>query len=576
LVSWGSTMPLCEQAAAALDTAGVQVDLIDLRSLSPWDRETVCASVRRTGKLLVVHEDNQTCGFGAEVLATVAESVPGPVKARRVSRPDTYVPCNFANQLEVLPSFKRILTVAAEMLDLDLTWELPARENRDVFLLEAQGSSPADQSVTVVSWKIRAGDTVQAGQSIADMEADKAVYDLAAPVDGVVAAVLVPEGQPVRVGTPLLRLQTAGRGGIRKRQAREESGTPILRRRKDRVVQPVVSVDRRARTALQVGLSAVYAVEGADRLTNEELVGWFPDKTPKDILKRTGIESRPRLAEGESALTLAVAAARRALEQEGLAPGDLSAVICSTTTPMGVTPSMACLVLHELGQGSADVEAAAHDVNAACSGYLYALAAGFDLLQTRPEGRVLILTTEALTRMVDPADFDTAILFGDAATATVLYGAEHLDRAGARLRRPVLSGKGEDGSILRVPLPGLGFLTMDGKKVFREALRCMAAMLEQSCAEAGRTLEDLAVIVPHQANGRIIDALRDRLRLPAHRVFNHIRHHGNTSSSSIPLALAELGNPPPQSTFGLCAFGGGFTYGAALLEATEGTRIQHG
>ena len=104
IVTWGSTLRLCQRAVADLQQAEIGVDLIDLRSISPWDQESVCESARRTGKVVVVHEDNLTCGFGAEVIATIAERAGRHVLCRRVARPDTYVPCNFANQLEVLPS----------------------------------------------------------------------------------------------------------------------------------------------------------------------------------------------------------------------------------------------------------------------------------------------------------------------------------------------------------------------------------------------------------------------------------------------------------------------------------------
>lgn len=569
MVSWGSTMPLCERVAAALATAGSAVDLIDLRSLMPWDRQGVCASVKRTRKLLVVHEDNQTCGFGAEVVATVCEAVAGSMSARRVTRPDTYVPSNFANQLEILPSFRRILGVAAEMLDLELSWDLPPREDGEWFPVEAQGSSPADQVVTVLTWKVKAGDAVRRGQLLADLEADKAVYDLAAPADGVVASVLVAEGQAVNIGTPLLQLRAVRGDGTRRRRTGEEPGTPRLQRRALPVATSSAAVPE-TRQPRAVGLSAVYTAKGTGILTNEELVRRFPAKTAQDIFKLTGIETRPCLGPQESALSLALAAARQALEREKLSLHDIHAIICSTSTPPLTTPSMACLVLHGLAGGQEAGFIAAHDVNAACSGYLYALSAGYDFLQTRPDARVLIVTAEVLTRMADPASFEMAILFGDAASATILHGASHLQGARMSLRPPVLAAKGEDGTILRLPAPGNGFIAMDGKRVFREAIRCMAAVLARACAEAGIRPDELSLIVPHQANSRIIEALRAKLRLPQERVFNHIRQHGNTSSSSIPLALAELGPMAPRTMIGLCVFGGGFTYGAALLETTQG------
>ncbi|MBN8249737.1 MAG: transketolase, partial [Verrucomicrobia bacterium] len=206
LVTWGGTVPLCARVAAALEGAGVTTDLLDLRSLSPWDADVVCESAGRTGRLLVVHEDNHTCGFGAEVLATVAERVTAPVQSRRITRPDTYVPCNYVNQLEVLPSFRRILEAACSLTGTPLEWEAETVPTAGVFVLEAVGSSPADQNVSVVEWKVRPGQTIAAGDLIADCEADKATFELRAPVGGVISDLLATD-EKVPVGSPLARIQ---------------------------------------------------------------------------------------------------------------------------------------------------------------------------------------------------------------------------------------------------------------------------------------------------------------------------------------------------------------------------------
>ncbi len=130
-VGWGNTVRLCEQAAESLEQVGVESEVIDLRTLSPWDEHAVLSSTEKTARLIVVHEDNHSCGVGAEVVATVAEKTRVPVAVRRVTRPDTFVPCNFANQIEVLPSFKRVLNTAAELLNLEITWEQPEARKRE-------------------------------------------------------------------------------------------------------------------------------------------------------------------------------------------------------------------------------------------------------------------------------------------------------------------------------------------------------------------------------------------------------------------------------------------------------------
>lgn len=206
----------------------------------------------------------------------------------------------------------------------------------------------------------------------------------------------------------------------------------------------------------------------------------------------------------------------------------------------------------------------AFDISAACSGYLYALQAGYDFLQSRPDGRVLLVTAEVLSPLVDMNDFDTAILFGDAASATVLYGESHFERAKARLLRPELSAKGEDGQALSIPFHQGGHIHMKGQKVFSEAVRAMVSSLTRLCDHKGLRVRDLKLVVPHQANQRILDAVQNRIEVP---VFSNIRRHGNTSSSSIPLCLTEVLEASSSGDhLGLCAFGGGFTFGAGILQ----------
>lgn len=590
LVTWGATVPLCARAAAALATAGIHAELIDLRSLSPWDTEAVCTSAQRTGRLIVVHEDNLTCGFGAEVLATVAERVTVPVKSRRVTRPDTYVPCNYANQLEVLPSLKRILETAAELCDLDLAWEAETVGDVGVFVLEAVGSSPADQNVAIVEWKVREGQTIKAGDFIADCEADKATFELRAPVGGVIRELLAVD-EKVPVGSPLAKILTAKSAPAMPKRIPVEPKPLLKRRERSAGVSPAsvvntaltiqrnglhptaTSPDKAAGTAALrsrtvVGISAITAAPAARIVTNEELVRRFPGRTAADITQRTGIESRPLLAPGESVLTLAAQAARSALRESGLTLADLDAIYVSTSSPLSLSPSMACLLHHELSKDGPTKEVPASDILAACTGYLYALQTAFDFCQSQPAANILVVTAEAMSTYTDPDDFDTAIVFADAATATLVHGAQSAKFAAAKalLHRPVLSARGEDGTILNHGRRGNPNVNMDGMKVFPMAVRQLLALLKRACAESDLIAEELDYIVPHQANGRILDAVDQRLKMRKGRLVNRVKHSGNTSSSTIPLVLAELLTEQPKGKAGLCAFGGGFTFGAAVLE----------
>lgn len=574
LVGWGNTVPICERVATELARASVTAEVIDLRWLSPWDAELVQASAERTGHLLVVHEDNLTGGFGAEIVATVCESARTPVKCRRVARPDTFVPCHFGNQLEVLPSIRRTLEAAAELVGLEVRWELPAPARVDRQVVMTIGSSPSDQTVEVVALTKQIGDFVQAGETIASLEADKAVVDMASPADGWITDIHLKVGDQVAVDVPLLTLAVDCRR--EPQPTAERTGIPRFTSRK----APLRSTSSPTPKSQTVSITGLGTCRGNARLTNEELAVRFPQfgtngdarSAAAGILERTGIASRLVADESQSALTMGVDAALAALEEAGIRASDLSLVICSTSTPELIAPSTACRILARLDPKA---EVAAYDLQAACSGYLYALANGWDFLQVHPGASVLVITTETMRRVVDIDDPDTSPIFADAATATVLRagdpqasGSGHVPLA--RLHRPVLGARGEDGSSLNVPPMNSGrFVRMEGKPIFSEAIRRMGAVLSDACAELGITPADLDLIVPHQANGRIIEALRNRLRLPPSRVRNDILNSGNTSSSSIPLALSTvLRQTYRQRWIGLTTFGAGFTFAATLLENT--------
>lgn len=567
LVAWGNTVPLCERVAETLAEAGVAAEVIDLRWISPWDTEMVCRSARKTGRLLVAHEDNLTAGFGAEVIAAVVEQVKTPLDVRRVARPDTFVPCHFGNQLEVLPSYRRILTAAAEMCDLDLAWDVAPDAVGGHLVVETIGSSPADQSIEVAELLVKCGDTVVAGQTIASLEGDKAVIEIASPADGVVEEIHLRPGERGTVGAPLITLSVARRR--RRQPVREDTGTARLTRRKPVVPQPQSRPQSGDRSVVAVaGLSAVL---GCDRLENRDLIARLPTLAMDGgdgLYQRTGIESRPVADSSQTVVSMAAEAAREALAEAGLGVDALSLIICCTTTPEMIAPSSACRILYALDPA---VEVAAYDLQAACSGYLYALTAAFDHLQARPDGAVLVLTSELMRRIVDIDDPATSPVFGDAATATVLTGAASAVRRLALFRRPFVSAHGETGKTLQVPLPGPdAHVRMDGRRIFGEGVRRMGFALQEACARSGLAVEDLDLIVPHQANGRIIEALRARLHLPAERVWNEIRSRGNTSSSSIPLALTTiLREPGPPRRIGVCAFGAGYTFGGAICETAR-------
>jgi 2-oxoisovalerate dehydrogenase E1 component len=566
LVSWGGSMPVCERTAEALAEIGLNAEVIDLRTIFPWDEETVLESVRRTGKLVVVHEDNQTAGMGGEIAAAIAEKAGSEVQVARVTRPDTYIPYDFSCQIDVLPSFKRTLEKCCELLDVDIHWDKPVEEEAGSVTVKAIGSSPSDETITVASLMVSAGEEIAEGDLIASVEADKASMDISAPVSGTIAEVMVTEGDVLTVGTPMLKIASDETAQL-KPLTKEDPGTPVMERRRStgdkhvaQTSSPIAKKD--------IFISNITTVLGSRHLTNDELLQGHGEWDSEAIRKRTGIENRYWIDGDENVLTLAVDATRQLLEKEGLKISDIGALICSTGTPMTMTPSLACQVLHELSPAKGEVVMQAHDVNAACSGYMYAMQSAYDFLTNAPDKKVIVITAETLSPMVNHDDQKTMALFGDAATASLVSCEVRPGNAGVKLNRPVLSATGVEEKVLYVPNMGSGeCIEMEGLTVFKLAVRKMIDILDEACGERGITVEDLEKIVPHQANERIIEAIRKTIKCPPEKMFNHIKYYGNTSSNTIPIALAEL-MPETDSgaLIGLTAFGGGFTFGAAVIE----------
>lgn len=553
IVAWGNTVRLACRVADAIEEQRHSVDVIDLRSLSPWDEACVLESVGRTGRLLVVHEDNLTGGLGGEIAARVAERAARQPRILRVARQDVPIPCHFDSQLTVLPSFRSTLTAAAQLLDLELAWEEPEPDVEfGTLLIRALGSGPSDDTVLVSQLSVRPGDQVAADDVVAVVECSKCAVEIAAPQAGVVVEVRAREGEEVRVGETLVSIRADAPSRREGPRARPEPRPRFGTRSRDR------GTPCRPSSGVPVRLAAVRGAIGGRVVRHEEILPHHPHRMAEEVTRLTGIHSRRWLADGEDPVSLGVLAARRALADAAVEPAELDLVICATTTPSQAAPSMACQIAARLG----GTRAPAYDLSAACSGYLFALCAAHDFLQAHPSGRALVLTAEALSTRTDVRDFDTAFLFGDAATATVLATDT---KAGPLLHRPVLSSKADGADALFVPLtPEHGYLRMKGGRVFTEAVREMSAILDRACAAAGVSVADLDAVVPHQANGRILDAVEARVGRP---VVRHLRDIGNTSSSSIPLALeARLAQGTDDRLLGLCCFGAGFTSGAAVVD----------
>jgi 3-oxoacyl-[acyl-carrier-protein] synthase III len=303
-------------------------------------------------------------------------------------------------------------------------------------------------------------------------------------------------------------------------------------------------------------------------LTNADLEK-FVDTSDEWIHSRTGIRQRHVVVEGETTGDLATLAAQRALDAAGVKAAELDLIILGTTTPDIIFPSTACLVQHRLGANGC----AAFDVNAACSGFVYALGIADKFIRSGQSKKVLVIGAETLTRMVDWTERETCVLFGDGAGAVVL---EASDEPG--IYATCLHADGGHKELLYNPVGvSVGFkdepnhgvrIRMSGREVFKVAVKTLDSLVEETLNAAGMDASQLDWLIPHQANLRIIEATAKRLNMPMEQVIVTVDKHANTSSGSVPLALdfaVRSGKVKRGQNLLLEAFGGGFTWASALL-----------
>lgn len=307
-------------------------------------------------------------------------------------------------------------------------------------------------------------------------------------------------------------------------------------------------------------------------LTNADLEK-IVETSDEWITTRTGIKQRHKAADNEYTSQFGTAAAKQALERAGLKPEDIDIIVCATTTPDQIMPSTGALIQAQLGA----TNAAGMDVFAACSGFIYGITMVESMIRTGQIRHALVIGAEVLTKYVDYTDRGTCVIFGDGAGAAVLG--------------PVPEGKGilatkikSDGRYEeQLYAPGGGtklgtthetidnrmhFFKMKGNELFKVAVRSMADISAEMLEKAGYTVEDVDIVIPHQANQRITDAVASRLGVPEEKVYSNIAYHGNTSSASIPIALdecIEAGKIKEGSLVLLTAFGGGVTWGGTVI-----------
>jgi 3-oxoacyl-[acyl-carrier-protein] synthase-3 len=291
------------------------------------------------------------------------------------------------------------------------------------------------------------------------------------------------------------------------------------------------------------------------------------------IVARTGIRERRIAAEGEFTSTFASAAALRALEAAGVAAGEIDLVVVGTLTPDYPFPSTACMVQQSIGA----TNAVCFDLSAACSGFVFALSTADKFIRAGGVKKALVIGAEVLSRIIDWTDRNSCLLFGDGAGAVVLEAVQgengilstHMHSDGNYWEILYQKGCGSRNPATQQNLDDrLVYLTMHGNEVFKFAVRAMTAVGLEALAANGLTSSDVSLFIPHQANQRIVDSVGKRLSIGADRVFVNLDRYGNTSAASIPIALDEAfraGRVKQGDIVLLDAFGGGLTWGAALM-----------
>ncbi len=302
-------------------------------------------------------------------------------------------------------------------------------------------------------------------------------------------------------------------------------------------------------------------------VSNDELARRGVDTTDEWIVTRTGIRTRHLAEAGTTSSEMALEASRRALESAGVTADELDLIIVATSTPDYIFPSTACLLQGKLG----NVGAMAFDVQAVCSGFVYALNIADKYIRSGSHKKALIVGAEVFSRILDWKDRGTCVLFGDGAGAVVLEASE-----APGILATAAHADGSQNGILSVPgqvcgglVTGDPFLRMDGQAVFKFAVRVLFDVAKECCDNAGVATSDIDWLIPHQANIRIIESTAKKLGIPMSNVVVTVDQHGNTSAASVPLALDAAirdGRIQRGQKVMLEGVGGGFTWGAVLLQ----------
>jgi 3-oxoacyl-[acyl-carrier-protein] synthase-3 len=426
--------------------------------------------------------------------------------------------------------------------------------------LPAQGASEVD--VTIIEWHVAEGDRFTKGQSLAQVDSAKSVFDFEAPCAGLVLRRCHLEGETIALTEPIMEIETDDpamrdwippAAAVERPAARAEPAAPPATTRWD---EPIVFL----------GFGGYLP----DRVvTNEELVRDFPDITPEYIYQVTGIRQRRWAAPDEKPSDMAYQAALDAIRRSQVDAKDIDAVIVATTTPDAAMPSTAAILQNRLNLQTVP----AFDLNAACSGWLYASSIAHGMILSGIAHNVLTVGVDRQSQLLDTSDRSAYFLFGDGAGAAIVSSG----RRGHRIHQTILGADTHGLHMARREAPGYlvhggenntdPWIRIDGQALFRFATESFTKIIRQALDRSGWSMEEIRWIVPHQANGRIIKAAAKRSGVDFGLFYLNVEQLGNTSSASIPLALIEMEDKLQSGDkLILCAVGAGMTTAAVSVE----------
>lgn len=440
---------------------------------------------------------------------------------------------------------------------------MPSDVFRILLPLPAQGA--AETEATIVEWHVAPGDGFDKGQVLAQVDSAKSIFDFEAPCDGTVLQILHGADEIVSYEDAVIEIETAD-------PSMRDWIPPAAASAGPEGIVPLAATSAVSGPSAGVPVCSITGLGSylpSRVVANAELVANFPDISEDYVQQVTGVLQRHWVADGEKPSDLAYEASVEAIRDAGIEADAIDAIILATWTPDVATPSTACILQQRLGLRPVP----SFDLNAACSGWLYALSMARAMIAVGMARNVLAVGVDVQSQLLDRTDHTTCFLFGDGAGAAVVSAGDH----GHTLRHTLIGADSSGLQLARREEPGYSvsngsddfdpWIRMDGQALFRFAAGAFASLIRDAAAASGWDLDEVRWVVPHQANARILKAAAKRCGVPFDRVFVNVDRVGNTSSASIPLALDEMQDRiQPGDKVILCSVGAGITTGVVTLE----------